>query len=313
MCLDDRPRSGGSGGADNTISSQSSHSNNPTSYESSIKRRLSPAHAEKVTAGTSKVRIHSIPTEVHHHHPHHIHPIRTNSGLSHHDRSVSGGSASTASGPVGGGSMTTTATLSNDASTSPTGTRPGSSSSSNSIGTTTTASSTRRQRRMSFEDCRSLAVNITTEKLQLASDKSKQRETPLVSQAVFGATHTIVSDAIETLLRDEDHTRETFQKHANELSKSSLPGLVPISKQLFSQQEEEVPQEQQGEDNRQQEQQWGNPKMAAQRLVQPQRTHGSSLSVASSSPSLSPKLPPQKSESVVSSCASASSSPSPPP
>jgi HSF-type DNA-binding len=55
----------------------------------------------------------------------------------------------------------------------------------------------------------------------------------LVEGGVEAATHTIVTDAIETLLFDEQHTRETFKKHEKELSISSLPGVVPISKQLF--------------------------------------------------------------------------------
>lgn len=55
----------------------------------------------------------------------------------------------------------------------------------------------------------------------------------LVEGGVEAATHTIVTDAIETLLFDEKHTRETFKKHEKELSVSSLPGVVPISKQLF--------------------------------------------------------------------------------
>lgn len=56
----------------------------------------------------------------------------------------------------------------------------------------------------------------------------------LVDGAVEAATHTIVTDAIETLLFDESHTRETYLKHEKELSVSSLPGVVPISKQLFA-------------------------------------------------------------------------------
>jgi hypothetical protein len=56
----------------------------------------------------------------------------------------------------------------------------------------------------------------------------------LVDGAVERATQSIVTDAIETLLFDEGHTREMYLKHERELSKSSLPGIVPISKQLFS-------------------------------------------------------------------------------
>mmetsp|Transcript_32620 Transcript_32620/g.75038 ORF Transcript_32620/g.75038 Transcript_32620/m.75038 type:complete len:469 (-) Transcript_32620:492-1898(-) len=138
-----------------------------TSVSESFKRRLSPAHAEKATPSTAKVRIHTEEDEV----------------------------------------------CAPDS-------RP---------------SSAGRRRKLSDDDCRHLAVTITTEKLKLEQTKHEDanKSMPLESQAVFGATHTIVTDAIETLLRDEDHTRKTFQKHADELSKSSLPGLVPISKQLF--------------------------------------------------------------------------------
>lgn len=83
-----------------------------------------------------------------------------------------------------------------------------------------------------YRSTRSTALAITTEKLNIR--ETDDRDFPLVQQAVIGATHTIVTDAIECLLRDEDHTKRTFEKHADELSKSSLPGLVPISKQLFS-------------------------------------------------------------------------------
>ncbi|KAG7341633.1 HSF-type DNA-binding protein [Nitzschia inconspicua] len=70
-----------------------------------------------------------------------------------------------------------------------------------------------------------------------ASGKRKEERrgssTSLVEGGVEAATHTIVTDAIETLLFDEKHTRETFKKHEKELSTSSIPGVVPISKQLF--------------------------------------------------------------------------------
>ena len=81
-----------------------------------------------------------------------------------------------------------------------------------------------------------LARAITTEKLQLQpTGTSYEQETnSLVQQAIVGATHTIVTDAIETLLNDEEHTRMCFAIHAEELSKSTIPGLVPITKQLFS-------------------------------------------------------------------------------
>lgn len=86
------------------------------------------------------------------------------------------------------------------------------------------------------DDIRSLALAITTDKLNLKTDVDDHEEasTPLVEKAVENATCTIVTDAIETLLRDEGHTRETFLKHEQELSRSSLPGVVPISKQLFA-------------------------------------------------------------------------------
>ena len=87
------------------------------------------------------------------------------------------------------------------------------------------------------DEIRSVALALTTEKLNLHQDaKSANTDAPcvsLVDQAVKSATHTIVTDAIETLLNDEVHTKETYQKHEKELSKSSLPGVVPISKILF--------------------------------------------------------------------------------
>jgi hypothetical protein len=86
---------------------------------------------------------------------------------------------------------------------------------------------------LAIKDYRTTAIAITTEKLNIREEDDDQ-ELPLVQQAVVGATHTIVTDAIECLLRDELHTKVTFQKHAEELSKSVLPGLIPISKQLFS-------------------------------------------------------------------------------
>lgn len=58
--------------------------------------------------------------------------------------------------------------------------------------------------------------------------------TSLVDGGVETATQNIVTDAIEALLFDEGHTRETYSRHEKELSISSLPGVVPISKQLFS-------------------------------------------------------------------------------
>jgi HSF-type DNA-binding len=104
------------------------------------------------------------------------------------------------------------------------------------------------------DELRSIALSITTEKLKLKSDSSvlddpsnyaaataaaaedpnRQGKGKLVDRAVESATHTIVTDAIETLLRDETHTKKTYLKHERELSVSSIPGVVPISKQLFS-------------------------------------------------------------------------------
>eukprot|EP00977_Amphora_coffeiformis_P011503 scaffold2767_cov177-Amphora_coffeaeformis.AAC.77 len=87
------------------------------------------------------------------------------------------------------------------------------------------------------DDIRSVALALTTEKLHLHQEtKGLTADVPspsLIDQAVQSATHTIVTDAIETLLNDEMHTKETYQKHEKELSKSSLPGVVPISKMLF--------------------------------------------------------------------------------
>ena len=68
------------------------------------------------------------------------------------------------------------------------------------------------------------------------SRKAERRSSTasLVDGAVEAATHTIVTDAIESLLFDEEHTRETYRKHEKELSISTLPGVIPISKQLFA-------------------------------------------------------------------------------
>jgi hypothetical protein len=88
------------------------------------------------------------------------------------------------------------------------------------------------------DDFRGMALAITTEKLNLKCDAERkgdeERCTPLIERAVESTTHTIVTDAIESLLRDEGHTKETYLKHEKELSQSSLPGIVPLSKQLFS-------------------------------------------------------------------------------
>lgn len=100
------------------------------------------------------------------------------------------------------------------------------------------------------DDVRSFALAIATEKVNLQCGGSRRNslvgsrmsnfaqdcdsETPLIDRAVTSATHTIVTDAIESLLRDETHTKETYLKHEKELSKSSLPGVIPISTMLFS-------------------------------------------------------------------------------
>lgn len=94
-------------------------------------------------------------------------------------------------------------------------------------------------RNVSDKDYADVARNIAFEKILCNGQKrpsttTAQKAVSLEQQAVEGATRTIVTDAIESLLRDEDHTRETYQKHEQDLSKSSVPGLVPISKQLFA-------------------------------------------------------------------------------
>jgi len=116
------------------------------------------------------------------------------------------------------------------------------------------------QRRRSSMETRSYALAVTTAQLNIhcsdeeedlgaeltpavaavrrasigASNKPSPDQMPLIDGAVEKATHTIVTDAIETLLFDETHTRQTYLKHEKELSKSHLPGVVALSKQLFS-------------------------------------------------------------------------------
>jgi hypothetical protein len=98
-------------------------------------------------------------------------------------------------------------------------------------------------RRRSSTEIRSKALAVTAAQLSLddgqpahpgASKAERRASLPLVEGGVDKATHNIVTSAIESLLFDERHTRETFLKHEKQLSKSSLPGVVPISKQLFS-------------------------------------------------------------------------------
>lgn len=95
------------------------------------------------------------------------------------------------------------------------------------------------------DDLRSIALSITTEKLQINTiPKTETNQLPLVQRAVESTTHTIVTDAIETLLRDEVHSKRTFRKHEKVLSRSSLPGVVPLTAQLFSSKDddhEEIP------------------------------------------------------------------------
>jgi len=69
---------------------------------------------------------------------------------------------------------------------------------------------------------------------QAGHERRHSTASSLVDGGVETATQNIVTDAIEALLFDERHTRETYHRHEKELSVSSLPGVVPISKQLFS-------------------------------------------------------------------------------
>lgn len=100
---------------------------------------------------------------------------------------------------------------------------------------------------MDEDSVRSVAKAIAADKIsmhggreasstsQQSSQQQKQaKEDGLVETAVTSATQEIVSEAIESLLRDEGHSKETFLKHEKELSRSSIPGVVPVCKQLFS-------------------------------------------------------------------------------
>jgi len=102
-------------------------------------------------------------------------------------------------------------------------------------------------RRRSSTEIRSYALAVATAELDMqstggddASEHAKYSSTgakasaSLLEGGVERATQTIVTDAIETLLFDEGHTRETYLKHEKELSQSSFPGVVPMNKQLFS-------------------------------------------------------------------------------
>jgi len=105
------------------------------------------------------------------------------------------------------------------------------------------ASHHRPSRRRSSLEIRSKALAVTAAQLRLDdrqpsvawdSKSSRRASLSLVDGGVDKATHNIVTDAIETLLFDEHHTRKTYLKHEEKLSISSLPGVVPISKLLFS-------------------------------------------------------------------------------
>lgn len=88
------------------------------------------------------------------------------------------------------------------------------------------------------DEIRWKAVSITSEKFNVSHEskqiKHETKEIPLVDRAVESATHTIVTDAIETLLCDESHSKVTYIKHEKELSRSTIPGVTSIIEQLFS-------------------------------------------------------------------------------
>jgi hypothetical protein len=88
---------------------------------------------------------------------------------------------------------------------------------------------------------RSMALSIATEKLQILSSSSSQQNgtsshhhRSLVDTAVTSCTYEIVTSAIECLLQDKKHSQIVYNKHEKELSRSSLPGLVPVCKQIFA-------------------------------------------------------------------------------
>lgn len=87
---------------------------------------------------------------------------------------------------------------------------------------------------MDEDSVRSVAKAIAVDKLKIPLEVSQNDDVPLVETAVTSATQEIFSEAIESLLRDEGHSKETFMKHEKELSRSSIPGVVPVCKQLFS-------------------------------------------------------------------------------
>jgi HSF-type DNA-binding len=100
----------------------------------------------------------------------------------------------------------------------------------------------------SNDHARSMALSITSERLKLTTHRRKPAKTnsspvassssttttTLAETAVTCCTHDIVTDAIESLLRDARHSKEMYMKHEKELSKSSLPGVIPVCKHIFA-------------------------------------------------------------------------------
>lgn len=90
----------------------------------------------------------------------------------------------------------------------------------------------------SNDQARSMALSITAERLKLThkhlNKNSVSSKPTLVERAVTSCTHDIVTDAIESLLRDAGHSKQMYLKHEKELSKSSLPGVIPVCKHIFA-------------------------------------------------------------------------------
>lgn len=82
------------------------------------------------------------------------------------------------------------------------------------------------------EELRTVASSIAADKMKLSNNTSN--DSSLVESAVTSCTYEIVTSAIECLLRDKSHSQVIYQKHEEELSRSSLPGLVPVCKHLFA-------------------------------------------------------------------------------
>jgi HSF-type DNA-binding len=82
------------------------------------------------------------------------------------------------------------------------------------------------------EELRTMASSIAAEKMKLSNNSSN--DSSLIETAVTSCTYEIVTSAIECLLRDKTHSQVIYQKHEEELSRSSLPGLVPVCKHLFA-------------------------------------------------------------------------------